>query len=114
MLVKSLISTKFQVPDSPRVVPEAGLMKPFPQEHMRPIGSISPSAIAHDRLGSARRVTNSQLVCVSGGFKLLKAGMSVLQALTQPKEHLFPYPGVSNHLDAACRDIFPRARLASE
>ena len=85
---------------------------------MRPIGSILPGAIiAHDRLGSklgsARRVTNSQLVCVSGGFKLLKAGMSVLQALTQPKEHLFPYPGVSNHLDAACRDIFPRARLAS-
>ena len=52
MLVNLLISTKFQVPDSPRVVPEAGLMKPCPQEHMRPIGSISPGAIAHDRLGS--------------------------------------------------------------
>ena len=69
MLVKPLISTKFQVPDSPRVVPEAGLMKPCPQEHMRPIGSISPGAIAHDRLGSARRVTDSQLVRVSGGFQ---------------------------------------------
>ena len=92
MLVNSLISTKFQVPDSPRVVPEAGLMKPCPQEHMRPIGSISPGAIAHDRLGSARRVTNSQLVCVSGGVQA--AGMSVLQAPTQLIEHLFPYPAV--------------------
>ena len=69
MLVKSFISTKFQVSDSPRMVPEAGLMRPCPHEHMRPIGSISPGAIAHDRRGSARRVTNSQLVCVSGGFQ---------------------------------------------
>ena len=69
MLVKSFISTKFQVSDSPRMVPEAGLMRPCPQEHMRPIGSISPGAIAHDRLGSARRVRNLQLVCVSGGFQ---------------------------------------------
>ena len=69
MLVNSLISSKFQVPDSPRVVPEAGLMKPCPQEHMTPIGSISPGAIAHDRLGSARRVTNSQLVRERGGFQ---------------------------------------------
>ena len=69
MLVKSFISTKFQVSDSPRMVPEAGLMRPCPQEHMRPIGSISPGAIAHDRLGSARRVTNSQSVRESGGFQ---------------------------------------------
>ena len=81
MLVKSFISTKLQVSDSPRMVPEAGLMRPCPQEHMRPIGSISPGAIAHDRLGSARRVTNSQSVREVEGFKLLKAGMSVLQAL---------------------------------
>ena len=67
--VNSLISSEFQVLDSPRVIPDAGLMKPCPQEHLRPIGSISPGAIAHDRRGSARRVTNSQLVCVSGGFQ---------------------------------------------
>ena len=39
------------------------------------------------------------------GFKLLKAGMSVLQALTQPIEHLFPYPAVSKESgDATERD----------
>ena len=69
MLVNSLISTNFPVPDSPRVVPEAGLMKSFQQEHIRPVGSISPGAIAHDRLGSARRVTNSQSVRESGGVQ---------------------------------------------
>ena len=39
------------------------------------------------------------------GFKLIKAGMSVLQALTQPIEHLFPYPAVSKESgDATERD----------
>ena len=48
------------------------------------------------------------------GFKLLKAGMSVQQALTQPTDHLFPYPGVSNKSGRSWRDIFPRARLVDE
>ena len=47
------------------------------------------------------------------GFKLLKAGMSVLQALTQPREHLFPYPGVSKESGRSWLHIFLRARLAS-
>ena len=43
------------------------------------------------------------------GFKLLKAGMSVLQALTQPIEHLFPYPGVSKDVWTQLVVTFPES-----
>ena len=113
MLVKpfSFISTKFQVSGSPRMVPEAGLMKPCPQEHMRPIGSISPGAIAHDRLGSARRVTNSQLVCVSGGFQAAQgrnecatSTNTANRASLEGERVLFPTQPLLRNLEAAERD----------